>query len=326
MIDKPSPFPGAALKIVAAHSTFHVAGELRRRDPACHAIDLRNTGALEAHLSDVDVLVISGLWDNRFLSLAPRLRYVQSVSAGVERFDLQAFAERKVLLTNAGGVNAQAVAETAMLLLLALSRQFPRDMSFQVARRWRPMEPDPAKRSGELAGSTLLLIGYGNVGRSIARMAEGFGIKVVAATRTPARHAGEVEVISYDDLPRHFPRADNVILCCPLTRETRNIIDMRALRALPATARIVNVGRGECLDHVALEGALRRGELAGAALDVFTTEPLPCLSTLRDAPNLILTSHVAGETPRYEERLVDILLANLERLRAGRTDLINRIA
>lgn len=315
----------SSVNIVAAHSTFRIAEELRRRCPRFPAVNVRSAEALRPHLRETEVLVISGLWDNRFLSMAPRLRYVQSVSAGIENYDLQAFAEHKVMLANAAGINTQAVAEHAMMFILALSRHILRDLAFQKAGQWRPLEPEQSTRSGEIAGKSLLLVGYGNVGQTIARMARAFGMSVVAATRNPARHNRDIEIVSFTDLPRHYPTADYVVLCCPLTDDTRGIIDRAALRAMPRTARIVNVGRGECLDLDAVEKALRSNELSGAAIDVFPQEPLPETSALRDAPNLIMTSHVAGETPRYEERLVDILLTNIGKLQVGETDLENRI-
>jgi phosphoglycerate dehydrogenase-like enzyme len=223
-------------------------------------------------------------------------------------------------------VNANAVAEHAIALLLALARLLPEAVRNQERRFWRGMIGALDRREQELAGKTLLLVGLGRIGGRIAALAAALGMRVVAVRRDPAAGAGGAhEVHGLAALDRLLPAADVLLLACPLTPETEDLIDARRLALLEPGALFVNVARGRCVVEEALVEALASGRLAAAAIDVAREEPLPPDSPLWTAPNLLITPHTAGETRAYEDRVLDLLLENLARLRRGETTLVNQV-
>jgi len=270
--------------------------------------------------------VVSGLWDNALLERAPKLRFVQSISAGVDQYGQDAFRAKGVRLASAQGVNANAVSEHAMALILAAARLLPQARDNQAKHHWRPMIGEIAQREDELGGKTLLVVGLGRIGGRLARLAKAFDMRVIGLRRDPAAGAeGADEVHAIGSLRDWLPQADIVALTCPLTPETTGLIDAAALAAMKPTARLVNVARGKVVDENALVAALREGRIAGAALDVTVQEPLPQASPLWDLPNVFITPHSAGETQRYEDNVIDILLENLGRLQRGEAQLRNQI-
>jgi phosphoglycerate dehydrogenase-like enzyme len=270
--------------------------------------------------------VISGLWRDELLEKAPKLRFVQSISAGTDQYGKDALRARGIRLASAAGVNANAVAEHAIALLLALARLLPEAVRNQERRFWRGMIGALDRREQELAGKTLLLVGLGRIGGRIAALAAALGMRVVAVRRDPAAGAaGAHEVHGLDALDRLLPTADVLLLACPLTPETENLVDARRLALLEPGALFVNVARGRCVVEEALVEALASGRLAAAAIDVAREEPLPPDSPLWTAPNLLVTPHTAGETRAYEDRVLDLLLENLARLRRGETTLVNQV-
>lgn len=319
--------PPDRLTLLFAHNAFDFLPRFRALDTGIRALQVTSREALRAALPQADVLVVSHLWQGDMLPSAERLVYVQSVSSGTERFDPGSFRDRGVLLASGQGVNANAVSDHAMGLLLSLTRQLGQAHQAQAARRWRRMQPDPALRLDELPGKTLLLVGLGAIGERIARLAKAFGMTVIGVRHDPARGKGAAdEVHGFRDLPALIPRADVVMLACPLTDETRNLLGAAGIAAMKPSALLVNVGRGACVDEPALIEALQAGRIAGAGLDVMAQEPLPEDSPLWALPNVVLTAHCAGETRVYERNLLDLLMHNLDRLWAGDRALANRIA
>ncbi|MBN9425641.1 MAG: D-2-hydroxyacid dehydrogenase [Burkholderiales bacterium] len=283
---------------------------------------VRSAEALVEVLPDADVLVVSGMWQPHYLDLAPRLRFIQSISSGVEFFDTQALIERGIRLASASGVNAIAVAEHALALMLALIRRLHVLLDNQRKHLWRA----PATRPGELSGKTVLVIGTGSIGAHLSSLLCAFGCRVVGLRRTvSAAFAGFDEIHAFADLAEQLPRADLVVLACPLTDETRHLINAAALAQMRPSAMLINVARGGCVDEAALAAALRSGRIAGAAIDVAQTEPLAPDSPLWDLPELIITPHLAGDTPHYEDRVLAIFSENLQRLRRGEVLLQNQV-
>lgn len=313
------PFPASRdLTIVFAHAAYGLKDAFDQAATGATGLQVRSRDELLARVSDADVIVASGLWDNTLLEAAPKLRFVQSVSAGMDRFDAAAFRARGVRLASAQGANERAVAEHAMALILAVARRIPEACANQAQRVWRPMQGDHALREDEVGGKTLVIVGIGRIGARLARLAKAFDMIVVGVRRDPAGGAnGADEVVATADLATVLPRADYVALTCPLTPETRDLIDARALAALKPSAILVNVARGGCVVERDLVAALESGRLAGAALDVTAEEPLPAGSPLWAMPNVLVTPHTAGETRRYERNIVEILTDNLGRLRRG---------
>lgn len=304
--------------VVLAHSAYRIGAEWARRCPDRPAQVVTDLDALREVLPDATVLCVSGLWRNEHLAVAPKLRFIQSISAGTDQFDRAALSARGVRLASAQGGNERAVAEHAMGMLLALARQLPQAVQAQAARRWRPLIADPSAREDELSGKTMLIVGYGRIGARLGRLAQAFDMHVIGVRRSPRRE-GETadEIVPLTALQDRLPEADVVALTCPLTPETAGLIDARALAAMKPGALLVNVARGKVVDEGALLDALDGGRIGGAALDCFSAEPLQPDSGFWTRPNVLVTPHSAGETRRYEAAVVDILLDNLGRLERG---------
>lgn len=318
-------FP-AAPRTGLAHVAYRLGERAAARGLDWPLVELRDRAALEAAIEELEVLVVSGLWRNELLDRAPRLRFIQSISAGTDQYDRERLRARGVRLASAAGVNANAVAEHALALLLALTRRLPEAVTNQARRHWRGMLGDLALREQELTGKTLLLVGLGRIGNRIAELARAFGMRVVAVRRDPSAGAAAAhEVHALAALDRLVPAADVLLLACPLTPETEGLVGRELLARLPPGALFVNVARGRCVDEAALVAALASGRLAGAAIDVTRDEPLPPASALWAAPNLLLTPHTAGETRAYEDRVLDLLVENVARLARGEERLVNEV-
>ena len=306
------------LKICFAHGAYRMAERFQLRNTGIAHVEVRTADDLARRLPEADVLVVSMMWKNELADVAGRLKLIQSISAGTDQYDKQLLRERGVRVASAAGVNAQAVAEHAMALILALSRRLPEARDNQRAKHWRGMIGDISGREFELAGKTLLVVGMGRIGSRLARLAKAFDMRVLATKRDPATGAeGADAVAGTDRLHEMLSQADIVALTCPLTLETQNLIDAAALAAMRPGAHLVNVARGRVVDEPALIRALQEGRLAAAALDVTWEEPLPASSPLWVMPNVLITPHTAGETRAYEDNVIDILLENLDRLWRG---------
>jgi D-2-hydroxyacid dehydrogenase (NADP+) len=323
--EKPFPSRGA-LTAAFAHVAYRAAEEFAARRTGVAHFEVRTLEELEQRAREADVLVVSGLWRNTLLTSAPKLRFVQSFSAGTDQYDKSLFARRGVRLANAQGVNERAVAEHAVALILALTRQLHLARDNQRERRWRGMIGDRALREQELGGKTLVVVGLGRIGVRLARLARAFEMRVIGVRRTarPAPDAAD-EVVAESDLVGALAEADIVALTCPLTPETEGLIDAAALKALRPGALLINVARGKVVDEAALLAALADGRVGAAALDCFHDEPLAPDSPFWALPNVLITPHSAGETGRYEENVVDILIDNIERLLRGETALRNQV-
>jgi len=215
---------------------------------------------------------------------------------GVDEVDVRAAVERNLLVTRAPGSNTQAVAEHTLAMLLALAKSLPTLTATIAGGGWR----GAGAETRDVAGMRLGLVGFGAIGQEVARLALAFGMHVSAydpaaaeaafAARPAVAHAATLEAL--------LPATDALSLHCPLTRETHHMIGSAALARMPPGAFIINTARGGLVDEVALEAALESGQIAGAALDVFETEPPPPDHPLRHHPKVIATPHVAGVTPQ----------------------------
>jgi phosphoglycerate dehydrogenase-like enzyme len=314
------------LTICFAHVAYRLGDRFVLRKTGIEFFELRTLDELEARIGAADVLVVSGLWRNELLDRAKKLRFIQSISAGTDQYAREALRARGIRLASAQGVNERAVAEHATALMLALTRQLPQARDNQASRRWRGMIADPALREDELSGKTLLIVGLGRIGSRLAALASGFGMRVIATKRNPAVAAGAAELVAAEDgLLELLPQADFVALTCPLTPQTELLFGAAAFAAMKPSAFLINVARGRVVDESALIGALGQGRIAGAALDCFWDEPLPADSPLWTFPNVLITPHSAGETRRYEDNVIDLLLENLGRLRRGEDELKNQV-
>ncbi len=301
-----------------AHPAYRFAERMVPRRTGLASYQTWTLDDTRARIGEADVLVLSGFWRNDLLAQAPRLRFIQGCAAGYDQFDRAALAARGIRLANASGVNANAVSEHAIALLLALTRQLHTGRDHQRTAHWRGMISEIGRREEELPGKTMLLVGLGRIGSRIAMLAKAFGMTVIAIRREVSAPAADVdEVHPRNALPMLLARADVVVLACPLNEDTRRIIDEQALAAMKPTAYLINVARGGCVEEAALIEALRSGRIAGAGIDVTDPEPPDPASPLWTLENVLLTSHTGGETRRYEENVIDLLLDNLERLASG---------
>jgi len=316
------------LTIGFAHGAYRMAERFARRATGIAHFEVRSFDELARRVPEADVLVVSMMWRNELAGAAGRLKFIQSISAGTDQYDKALLRDRGIRLASAAGVNAQAVAEHAMALMLALSRRLPEARDNQHAKRWRGMAPEIAAREDQLTGKTLLIVGLGGIGARLARLAKAFEMRVVATKRDPATGAAGTDadaVHGNDRLHELLREADLVAITCPLTPETEGLIDAAALAVMKPTAHLVNVARGRIVDEPALIDALQQRRIAAAALDVTREEPLPEASPLWAMPQVLITPHTAGETQRYEDAVIDILLDNLGRLWRGEAVLRNQV-
>lgn len=246
------------------------------------------------------------------LRAAPSLQWLHVHSAGADRPVYRELLARDVALTTSAGANADVVAQTALAGLLSLARRFPQLQAAQREHRWAPLIQTGLPR--DLRGQTAVIVGWGGIGQQLGAVLQLLGLRVVAVRRQAAApDEGVQTTIAYEDLAAMLPRADWLILACPLTERTQQLIDARALALLPATAHLINVSRGEVVDEAALIEALRAGRLAGAHLDVFAQEPLPPDSPLWDMPQVIATPHSAGFSDANAQRVDEAFVDNFHR-------------
>ncbi|WP_235705426.1 D-2-hydroxyacid dehydrogenase [Acidiphilium iwatense] len=248
------------------------------------------------------------------LARAPRLRLIQSTAAGVDALAPFDMIPDGVMLLNNRGVHADRAGEFAIMAMLMLAAHMPEFATDQRAHRWN------RRSSGIIAGLRATIVGVGGLGGGAARRARQFDIRVTGIRNAAAAHPDCDRTLTVADLDKVLPETDFLLLACPLTEATRNLIDARRLALLPARAGVINIGRGELLVQAALIAALRNGTIAGAVLDVFTEEPVPAEDPIWDAPNLIMTPHISSDDPeRYNEATLAMFFENLRALAEGRT-------
>jgi phosphoglycerate dehydrogenase-like enzyme len=318
--------PKDKLTICFAHVAYQLRQRFLARASGIDSFEVRDAAALEQRIGEADVLVVSGLWRNDLLPQAKRLRFIQSIGAGTDQFSREALAARGVRLASARGVNARAVSEHVMALILALARRLPEARDNQGKRIWRGMIGDLAAREDELGGKTLLIVGLGQIGGRLAQLAKAFDMHVIGIRRDPRAGAGHADSVhAMAELGALLPQADVVALTCPLTAETEKLIDAAALARMKPSAYLVNAARGRVVDEPALIEALARRRIMGAALDVTVEEPLLADSPLWGIDHVLITPHTAGETRRYEDNVLAIMQENLERLWRSETELLNQV-
>jgi phosphoglycerate dehydrogenase-like enzyme len=318
--------PRDRLTVCFAHVAYRFGDRFAQRNTGIRAIEVRSRDELDRQVGRADVLVCSGMWRNDLPSIAPKLRFVQSASAGTDQYDRGVLTAAGIRLASGQGINANAVSEHAIALILSILRRLPEARDNQSRRVWRGMMGDFAKREDEAGGKTVLLVGLGRIGARIARLCKALGMHVIGVRQNVAAGAeGADEVHSFRGVVALVPRADFVVLACPLTEETRGLFGAAALAAMKPTAHLVNVARGRVVDESALIATLQEGRIAGAALDVTAEEPLPEASPLWAMPNVLITPHTGGETHRYEDNVLDFMMENISRLQRGETALVNQI-
>jgi phosphoglycerate dehydrogenase-like enzyme len=318
--------PDNKLAICFAHVAYRLHERFSALNTGVKSFAVRDSATLERRVGEADVLVVSGLWQNRLLDRATKLRFIQAIGAGTDQFPREELAKRSIRLASAHGVNYRAVAEHAMALILALSRRLPEARDNQGKRVWRSMIGDPSQREDEIGGKMLLVVGLGQIGGRLAQLAKAFDMRVVGLRRNPAAGRGAADAVhGAGELKSLLAEADFVVLTCPLTKETEKLLDAEALAQMKLSAYLVNVARGRVVDEAALIEAVAARRIAGAGIDVTVEEPLAPNSPLWGMEHVLITPHTAGETRHYEDNVIEILRDNLGRLWRGDARLRNQV-
>jgi phosphoglycerate dehydrogenase-like enzyme len=251
------------------------------------------------------------------LLAAPNLQFAHFDSTAIEQHPFVApLAKRGVKLTTATGSNGVPVAQTAITTLLMMSRGLPHYLDAQRRKSWEPVRA--GAQPPDLQGQTIVIVGMGTIGATVARFAQVLGMHVIGIRRKPRAADDPVdEMHTLTELPTLLPRCDWLVLACPLVPETRGLVNAQSLALMKKTAGLINVARGALCDEEALIAALRSGQIRCAHLDVYASEPLPVASPLWEMPNVIMTPHSAGASAGNELRSVRIFLDNLERWARG---------
>ncbi len=281
-----------------------------------HRFTFCETSKVSEHVRDADVLIDWGI-ANLDINRAPKLKWVQCASAGVDRIDGIALRDRGIPLTNSSGIHANNIAEHILALMLSFARRLPVLHDLQRQRTW----DSATGRTGnfDINGQTLLIAGLGRIGEALAKRAKGLEMNVIATRRRLEleRPSAADELIPFSELPVRIGEADHVAITLPLTRNTTGMFDAAMLAAMKDGAYIYNIGRGSIIDQDALIRELESGRLGGAGLDVTTPEPLPSDSPLWVLPNVIITPHTSGSSPKLMERAVPLWIENLKRFQNG---------
>jgi glyoxylate reductase len=280
--------PGAALERLSAAHDVEVWPE--RLPPSAAALRSR-VPALDGLLT-----LLTDPVDADLLDAAVSLRAISNYAVGVDNVDLPAATARGIPVGNTPGVLTESTADVALALMLSIGRRIVEADGYVRRGEWRTWEPE-LLLGRDLHGATVGIVGFGRIGRAVARRCQGFDCEVL--------HTGDVE------LAELLERSDFVTLHAPLTSETRGLIDAPALRRMRSTAYLINTARGPMIDGDALARALQDGEIAGAALDVTDPEPLPADHPLLAAPRLIVLPHIASADRATRERMADMAVDNL---------------
>jgi len=244
---------------------------------------------------------------------APRLKLLFVTNAGLDRLAPYDWLPRGTVLMNNRGTHSVKSGEFGIMSVLMLANRVPAMVTHQRAGRWHKLW------GAVLTGRAITIIGLGTLGGAVAAHAARFGMRVTGVRANPAPHPDCVRVVGTDELDGVLPGTEFLVLACPLTAVTRNLMDRRRLELLPQDAGIVNIGRGELMDQNALCDRLDGGQLSGAVLDVFDPEPIPDGHRIWSTPNLIVSPHTAADDPAtYNARSLDIFLENLRAWREGR--------
>jgi D-2-hydroxyacid dehydrogenase (NADP+) len=298
---------------------------IRERWPAMRVVHLPKFEGLEREFPDTDIFVGFSLRPEQF-AVARKLKWLHSTAAGVGQLMYPELRQSGIEVTNASGVHAIPMTEHIIGTLVALARRFQNCFRYQQQARWAQQELwDSALRPRELHGQVVLFIGFGAIGRAVAKAAAPLGVRVWAVTRSGTGD-GELAEKFFPASKLHdaLPQADFVILAAPETPETRAMMGAAEFARMKATAYFLNVSRGALVDEPALITTLERRAIAGAALDVASQEPLPSESPLWKLDNAFITPHISAVSEQLWTRQADLLLENLERWFSGR-ELLNRV-
>jgi len=268
---------------------------------------------VQAAARDADVLVIGSIDPAEIrasIEAAAGARWISTHAAGVDHYPFDLLRQRDVLFTKGAGINAPPIAEFAVMCVLSAAKSFPYFLGNSERGTW-PSERPPAQ---ELEGSHALVVGYGEIGRAIGQRLSALGVRVTGVRRQPSEEPNLIGLDAWRDRLGEF---DWVLIAAALTSETRHMFGAEEFSRMRASAWLFNVSRGPLVDHSALATALMDGRPRGAYLDVTEPEPLPADHALWGIPNVFITGHSAGRSPRSQQRYATLFVDNLERFRTG---------
>jgi phosphoglycerate dehydrogenase-like enzyme len=301
--------------IIPSDVATRLCAKLVNAAPGLQILPMASSSKILPEMNDAEILLYHySLRPDvipRLIRAVPSLRWIHSVSAGVDHLLCHELLESPIIFTNSVGAHSPSIAESVMGMLLFVVKHLGEHWDAQKVHHWQKVQND------ELGGKTIGIIGLGHVGLELARRAKAFGMRVAATKRHPNPVADVDQVWGPEDLPHLLAEADYVVMCAALTGKTRGMMGEAELRQMKATAYFINISRGALVVEEALLRALRERWIAGACLDVFVQEPLPPENPFWDLPNVFITPHNSATTPQQIERALDIFVENLKRYQEG---------
>jgi phosphoglycerate dehydrogenase-like enzyme len=298
--------------IVDVHAEIY-RDALRAQFPELQFSLFHKAAEVSSNLSDIDVMVMFGIELRDFmLSGAPKLQWIQSLATGVDHFLRSPSLKPQVLITSGRGIHGPPMREQVIYMMMNVSRDAVRLVSDQKAHFWE------RRLWSTLHGKTAVIAGTGVVGGAIGEALKALGMYVIGVSRTPRQQAGFDEMIAADKLADAAARADYLINMLPASAENLDIFDSKIFRAMKPSAYYISAGRGQTVDEAALLSVLSERKIAGAALEVFKTEPLPPDSPFWNLPNVFITPHIGGYVVEYEDFVMPLVVDNMRLFLAGR--------
>lgn len=288
---------------------------IREAAPQANLVAIKDRAQIDREIVDAQVLIGDGVSEEQ-LAVAEELVWHHRPWVGVEGLVNTTYAQRGIVITNGKGTNSANIAEHVIAMMLAFARDLPKFFRDQSNKAWRNWD-DGEKSIFELGGQRVLCLGTGKIGQEVARRLSAFDCELVGASRSGRDVSGFQRCVSFDELDAEIAKADSIVNCLPMTLTTDKIVSREMISQMKPGVRFYNVGRGGTVDQDALIEALQSGHIAAAGLDVTTPEPLNVESPLWDMPNVIITSHTAGDSPQSHERMVALTAEQLRRYQAG---------
>jgi D-2-hydroxyacid dehydrogenase (NADP+) len=298
--------------IVDVHAEMY-RDALREKFPALQFVLFHGAAAVKGDLADIDIMIMFGIEVRDFmLAGAPRLKWIQSLATGVDHFLRCPSLRPEVLITSGRGIHGPPMREQVVYMMMGVSRDVVRAVGDQKAHVWE------RRLWSTLHGKTAVVAGTGVVGTAIAALLKALGMHVIGVSRAPRLAAGFDEMIATERLTEAAGRADYLINMLPASAENIGIFDASVFGAMKPSAYYISAGRGQTVDEAALVAVLRERRIAGAALEVFQTEPLPPDSPFWDLPNVFILPHIGGYVIEYEDFIMPLIVDNMRLFLSGR--------
>ncbi|HET8920230.1 MAG TPA: D-2-hydroxyacid dehydrogenase [Xanthobacteraceae bacterium] len=300
--------------VVDIHAELY-RDRLRAEFPALDFLLFHKSAEVRRDLSDIDIMIMFGIEiRDQMLRDAPRLKWIQSLATGVDHFLRCPSLRQDVLITSGRGIHGVPMREHVLYLMLAITHDAKRQVQEHQQHLWQ------RRLWTTLYGKTAVIAGTGIVGAAIGEMLQTLGMRVIGVSRTPRQVRGFDEILPSERLREAASKADYLVNVLPAAPENSALFDAALFDAMKPSAYYISAGRGQTVDEAALITALRERHIAGAAFDVFVTEPLPPESPFWTLPNVFITPHVGGYVVEYEDFIMPLIIDNMRLFVAGRPD------